>query len=152
MKGIVKNSLLILIPFWLIYFVFYFIDVKYHTYFIMPIVLIIFILSLKYIINLIIHDEHKFKKKYHLSTYAYLYYSVIIFLIISFTFMFIFDYLCKSNDLIFNIYINEGATDNFLYFLSNFYYYIKVLFPLIIVIGSLIGRRNFRLKIKKKRV
>lgn len=152
MKGIIKNSLLILIPFWLIYFVFYFIDVKYHTYFIMPIVLIIFIIGLKYIITLIIHEEHRFKKKYHLSTYAYLYYAVIIFLIISFLFMFIFDYICKRTGLVFNIYINEGATDKFLYFMSNFYYYIKILFPIIIVIGSLIGRKKYRLKMKKNRV
>ena len=152
MKGIIKNSLLILICFWFIYFVFYFIDVKYHTYFIAPIVLIIFILGLRYLITLIIHEEHKFKKKYNLSTYAYLYYSIIVFLILSFLFMFVFDYLCRKNGLIFNIYINEGDTDKFLYFLSNFYYYIKVLFPLIIVVGSLIGRRSFRLKNKKNRV
>ena len=151
MSGIIKNSLLILIPFWIIYIVFYCIDIKYHTIFIMPLLLIIFIYSLLYLSKIIVEEEHKFKKKYHLSTYAYLYYSIIIFLIFSFIFIFIFDSICKNNNYIFNIYINEGATDKFLYFLSSFYYYIKILFPILLVIITLIRRKKFRNKNKKNR-
>lgn len=152
MKGIIKNSLYILIPFWLVYFVFYYLDVKYNTYFLMPIVLIIFVLSLISIIKTIVYEEQSFKKKNHLSTYSYLYYSVIIFLLISIFFIFVFDFICKKNDLMFNIYINEGDTDKYLYFMSSFYYYVRILFPIIIVGGSLVCRRRYRLKKKKNRV
>ncbi len=151
MRGIVKGCLSILIPFWLIYFVFYFIDVTYKTYFIMPIVLIVFILSIISLNKIIIYGEHKFKKKYNLSTYSYLYFSVIIFLIMSFIFMFIFDYFTKKNELIFNFYINEGDTDYYIYFLYNFYYYIKVLFPIVLVITTYFNRKQYRLNRKKKR-
>ena len=150
MKGIIKNSLLILISFWIIYIPCYYIDYKFKTIFIMPILLCIFIIGLIYLTKLIIRSEHKFKKKYQLSTYSYLYYSVIIFLILSFLFIFIFDFICTKNNYIINIYINEGATDKFLYFMSNFYYYIKILFPLLLVICTLVGRKNFRRRLKNK--
>ena len=149
MRGIIKNSLVILICFWMIYFVFYFIDVKLHTVFITPIVFIIFVLSLLYISKNITLEERKFKKKNHLSNTSYLYYSVIIFLIISFLFIFIFDSICKRYGLVFNIYYNEGATNTFLYFLSTFYYYIKILFPILLVVICLIRRYFYRKKIKK---
>jgi hypothetical protein len=151
MKGIVKACLSILIPFWLVYFVFYYIDVKYNTYFIMPIVLILFIFSIISLNRMIIHEEQKFKKRNNLSTYAYLYYSVIVFLMISFIFMFIFDYFTKKNGLIFNFYINEGDTDYYIYFLYNFYYYIKVLFPIVLLITTYYNRKQYRLNRKKKR-
>ncbi len=151
MKGIVKACLSILIPFWLVYFVFYYIDVKYNTYFIMPIVLILFIFSIISLNRMIIHEEKKFKKRNNLSTYAYLYYSFIVFLMISFIFMFIFDYFTKKNGLIFNFYINEGDTDYYIYFLYNFYYYIKVLFPIVLLITTYYNRKQYRLNRKKKR-
>ena len=149
MSGIIKNSLIILICFWMIYFVFYFIDVKLHTVFLTPIVFIIFVLSLMYLSKNITLEERKFKKSNHLSNMAYLYYSIIIFLILSFLFIFIFDSIFKATGLVFNIYYNEGATDTFLNFLSTFYYYIKILFPILLVVISLIRRYFYRKKIKK---
>ncbi len=151
MKGIIKNSLLILIPFWLIYFIFYYIDVKYSTYFLFPIVLIIFIYSLLELSKYITINENKFKKKNKLSTYSYLYYSVVIFLIIGFSLIFIFDSICKRSGLFFNIYYNEGATNGYLNFLSTFYYYIKILFPIFLVICTLIYRNKYRECLKEKR-
>ena len=151
MLNIIKNSLFILIPFWLIYFIFYFVDVKLSTYVLFPILLIIFILSIQELSKYITFNENKFKKKNKLSTYSYLYYSIVIFFIISFALMFIFDSICKNTGLIFNIYYNEGATNGYLNFLSTFYYYIKILFPILLVVYTLIFRNKYRGALKEKR-
>jgi hypothetical protein len=151
MLNIIKNSLFILIPFWLIYFLFYYLDIKLSTYVIFPFVLLIFVLSIIFLSKYITFNENKFKNKNNLSTYSYLYYSIVIFLIISFSFIFIFDSFCKKTDLVFSIYYNEGATNNYLYFLSCFYYYIKILFPIVLVISTLIYRNKYRESLKSKR-